>query len=347
MKLRTLPSGIVAIDLFCGVGGLTHGLCEAGIEVRAGFDLDESCKFSYEENNSAEFVYADVKKVTADALRPYFAGAKFRVLAGCAPCQPFSSMRGARKEKGGPGTHWGLLKHFARLAEDPTISAVSMENVPGLRRQRVYRDFVGALKKSGYQVGFEEVVNCAELGVPQTRSRLVVLASRCGKIDFAPSLSRPPLRTVRDALAAIGEGRDPAHIHLPLTEKNMERIRQSRPGGTWRDWSSEIVSPCHGERGHYFPASYGRMRWDAPAPTITTQFCYYGCGRFGHPEKDRTITVREAALLQTFPPEYAFVDGDNPAVPRIGALARQIGNAVPPVLGRAIGESIVRHFKSA
>ena len=340
------PQNIVAVDLFCGVGGLTNGLRQAGITVRAGFDLDESCKFAYEKNNAAKFIHKDVKKVTVDILRPYFADAEFRALVGCAPCQPFSAMRGNRAGTSGLGNRWGLLRHFARLAENPEISMVSMENVPGLCRQRVYRDFIRALKKSGYQVGFSGVVNCADYGVPQSRRRLVVLASRHGDIDFAPPPSPNPCRTVRDALAAFDGRRDPAHIHRPLTEKNKERIRQSKPGGTWRDWDPKLRSPCHGERGHKFSSSYGRMRWGAPAPTITTQFCNYGCGRFGHPTKNRTITVREAALLQTFPRGYAFFDaGDSP--PSVCALARHIGNAVPPALGRAIGESIIRHINAS
>ena len=347
-KKSSLSKRIVGVDLFCGVGGLTHGLRAAGIDIRAGFDVDESCKFAYEKNNKAEFIQADVEKLAADTLLPYFADAKFRVLAGCAPCQPFSALRRSCKEGNDTGSRWGLLEHLARLAANPKISVVSMENVPDLRRQSVYREFIQALEKSGYRVGFEKVVNCAEYGVPQTRKRLVVLASRLGEIDFAPLSPQESRRTVQDAFAVLDGKSDPADIHLPLTGKNKERIRQSKPGGTWRDWNSDIVLPCHGERGHYFPASYGRMRWDAPAPTITTQFCNYGCGRFGHPRKHRTITVREAALLQTFPKDYAFFDKGDPAkAPSIRTLARHIGNAVPPALGRAIGESIVRHCKAA
>ena len=130
---------------------------------------------------------------------------------------------------------------------------------------------------------------------------------------------------------------DPVHVTMPLSDLNRRRIRQSKPGGTWRDWDDDLVNACHRET--YYPAPYGRMRWDAPAPTITTQFCYYSTGRFGHPEQDRTISVREAALLQTFPADYDLVDDEAPLV--VHKLARHIGNAVPVELAVAIGTAIV------
>ena len=346
-KEPSLSNDIVGVDLFCGVGGLTHGLRAAGINIRAGFDLDESCKFAYEENNKAKFIKADVKDLTADMLRPYFAGAKCGVLAGCAPCQSFSALRKNRKENNGPGNSWGLLKHFARLAEIPEISVVSMENVPGLRHQGVYRDFIRALKKSGYHIGFSDVVNCADYGVPQSRKRLVVLASRRGDIPLAPPTSLKHHRTVRQALAKLRED-DPLHIYRSLSKENRARIRQSKPGGSWRDWDPELASPCHRKERRDFPSPYGRMEWDKPAPTITTQFSFYSCGRFGHPEQHRPISVREGALLQGFMTDYKFIRKDDNLRGKINDLARGIGNAVPPPLGcAAIGKSIVNHLHAA
>ncbi len=342
MHTHPSPRNLAAVDLFCGVGGLTCGLRQAGIDVRAGFDLDASCEFAFAANNDgARFVRADIQDITAETIRSHLADAEVSAMVGCAPCQPFSALRRRQRKGNNADARWGLLQDFGNLVCDVLPDVVSMENVPDLRKQPVYQDFLGQLKQAGYHIGFSDIVNCADYGVPQTRRRLVALASRHGEIRLTPPKQSGRRQTVREALSPPMAAQDPADIHVPLSKKNLERIRQSGPGGSWRDWDPDLVLPCHGERGHAYPASYGRMRWDAPAPTITTQFCYYGCGRFGHPEEDRTITVREAALLQTFPPDYAFLDaGEDPSVT---AMARHIGNAVPPALGRAIGESIVRH----
>ena len=288
-----------------------------------------------------------LKISAADILRPYFVGAEYRVLVGCAPCQPFSALRKNRKEENGPGSRWGLLKYFARLAKDPSISVVSMENVPGLRHQRVYHDFIRTLKRSGYHVGFSDVVNCADYGVPQSRKRLVVLASRHGDIRLVPPTSLKHRRTVRQAFAELRED-DPLHIYRSLSEKNRARIRQSKPGGSWHDWKPELVSPCHRKERQDFPSPYGRMEWNKPAPTVTTQFSFYSCGRFGHPEQDRPISIREGALLQGFPTTYKFTSEEDNPREKMDALARGIGNAVPPPLGcAAIGKSIVNHLHTA
>lgn len=338
------PKNIVAVDLFCGVGGLTNGLCQAGITVRAGFDLDESCKFAYEANNHpAKFIPMNVKDVSAKDLRPHFAGADFSVLVGCAPCQPFSALRKNRKESDSKDSRWELLGDFANIIREVRPDVVSMENVPGLRHQPVYREFVQTLEEHGYYVGFADVVNCADYGVPQSRKRLVVLASRHGDIGLPPP-ERKKDCTVRTALAKLRKN-DRLHIPRKLSPKNRERIRQSKPGGSWRDWDPELVSPCHRKEAQDFPSPYGRMEWDKPAPTITTQFSFYSCGRFGHPEEERAISVRESALLQGFRPAYKFIRKDDIPREKMDALTRWIGNAVPPPLGRAIGKSIVNHHQ--
>ena len=342
MASKLFPS-IVAVDLFCGVGGLTHGLIQAGIEVRAGFDEDESCQFAYEKNNSAKFIEMNVENITADTLRPHFSGAEFSALVGCAPCQPFSALRKNRKESGAADNRWGLLKNFADLVREVLPDVVSMENVPGLRHQPVYRDFIQTLENSGYRVGFQQVVNCADYGVPQSRKRLVVLASRHGDIRLVPPTTSKNRPTVKQALAGL-RGDDRLHIFRSLSKRNQERIWQSKPGGSWHDWDPGLVSPCHRKERQDFPSPYGRMEWEKTAPTITTQFSFYSCGRFGHPEQDRAISVREGALLQGFPTTYEFVHKDQHPREKMDALTRGIGNAVPPPLGHAIGESMSDHL---
>ena len=185
------------------------------------------------------------------------------------------------------------------------------------------------------------VVSCADYGVPQKRKRLVLLASKLGEISLLP----PPKqrkRVVSDFIKKPPTESDRFHVSLSLSEKNLRRIRQSLPGGKRENWDEDIKCKCH-DSAHY-PAPYGRMEWSAAAPTITTQFCYYSTGRFGHPEQDRTITLREAALLQTFPRKYQFAPkGENF---RIKDLARHIGNAVPVKLAEIIGKSIRRHINN-
>ena len=162
-----------------------------------------------------------------------------------------------------------------------------------------------------------------------------------------------PVRTVRDAigeLPAISAGMshpdDRLHMAASLSEKNMDRIKFSKPGGTWRDWPKELISGCHAKKsGSTFPSVYGRMEWDKPSPTITTQCFGYGNGRFGHPEQDRAISLREAAMLQSFPREYKFVaEGEQVTFSTLGRL---IGNAVPVSLGEFIGDVFVNHLSES
>ena len=338
MALTEAASEIHAVDLFCGIGGLTHGLARAGIAVKAGFDNDESCRYSYEVNNpGAQFVTADIGGIRREDIEPYLADATVRVLVGCAPCQPFSAHnRKLRKD-----ADCSLVYEFARLVQETQPDFVSMENVPGLAKHQAFVDFRQTLELMGYHDD-ATIVRCSDYGVPQKRQRLVLLASRHGPIRIPkPSADSGTVREFINDLPAVRDGEahpdDPAHITLRLTDLNKKRIQQSKPGGTWRDWDAALLSACH--RTSYYPAPYGRMCWDDVAPTITTQFCYYSTGRFGHPEQDRAISVREGALLQTFPISYELSDNSQPFVVR--DAARQIGNAVPVKLAEAIGKSIV------
>lgn len=332
---------IYAVDVFCGIGGLTRGLSESGIEVKAGLDLDSACQYPYEANNGGSvFIAEDIRNVHFDDLVGYCKGADVTALVGCAPCQPFSAHNVNRKTQTPRMDDCSLLGEFARLVREGVPDLVTMENVPGLIKHEAFRAFVSELKDLKYTPRYA-VMRCADYGVPQNRRRLVLLASRIGEISLPSPLGKE--KTVADFIRGLPEIKagqapsdDPAHVSMALSEKNRRRIRQSKQGGTWRDWDDELVSDCH--RIANFSSSYGRMRWDAPAPTITTQFCYYSAGRFGHPEQDRAISVREAALLQTFPPAYEFAQVGEPIA--ITKTARHIGNAVPVKLAEAIGNSL-------
>ena len=337
---------VAAIDLFCGAGGLTHGLISEGVPVVAGIDVEPACRHPFETNNATRFIKEDVACLTAPAVDDLFGAAEIRILAGCAPCQPFSTYAQRYETKG--SARWGLLYQFARLVEDTKADLVTMENVPTVAKHEVFGDFLAALKKLHYHV-WHGVVDCVHFGLPQGRRRMVLLASRLGPIELADRTHERPL-SVRDAIGAlppisagVASPEDPLHTASKLSALNLERIRASRPGGTWRDWPEHLIADCHRrETGRTYPGVYGRMVWDQPAPTLTTQFFGFGNGRYGHPEQDRGLSLREGAILQGFPESYAFVPEGEPI--HFKALGRMIGNAVPVTLGKVVGRSITKHL---
>ncbi len=344
------PVTLSAVDVFCGVGGLSYGLQEAGIHVAGGVDLDPACNYPYRVNVRAPFYRRDVRVLTAEQLATMWPSGSLRVLAGCAPCQPFSPYRrGADTSK---ETDWSLVGELRRLVAETLPDIVTMENVPRIVSTSIFREFANALLSLGYWVDFKSCYGPA-YGLPQHRRRLVLVASRFGAI-MVPQGKTPPTRyvTVREkigGLPPVGHGEthpdDRLHKSRTLTELNLKRIRQSKPGGTWEEWPEELRAACHRKAtGATFRNVYARMKWDEPSPTITTLAYNYGTGRFGHPEQDRAITLREAAILQTFPSDYDFVAPDQPV--QFAPLGRLIGNAVPPLLATAVGEAIVEHVKT-
>lgn len=343
---------IAAVDLFCGAGGLTRGLLDAGVKVVGGYDIDDSCRFAYEENNEgASFYNESVTGLKASQLARLYPKGYVRVLVGCAPCQTFSKYTQGLSQANDP--KWTLLTQFARLVRELRPQIVSMENVPELADYRIFSKFLSVLREEGFYFAQDPekwVVYCPDYGIPQNRRRLVILASRLGPIELIPPTHRPEEYVrVKDAIGKLPRLRagqvsraDPLHRTSSLSERNLSRIRASRPGGTWRDWPKALRADCHkGKTGKTYPSVYGRMEWGKPSPTITTQFYGYGSGRFGHPQQDRALSLREGALLQSFPKGYRFVE---PGVEySFKGVGRLIGNAVPVRLGVAIGKSITKH----
>ena len=342
------------IDLFCGAGALSHGFLMEGFHIACGFDVNELCRYPFERNNDAPFVRRDVAQLDSDELSRHFQPGRPRVLVGCAPCQPFSKYTQGREHRGEEDPKWRLLRDFARLIAEVRPDVVSMENVPQLLRFRggaVFRDFVSALEACGYCVQYD-IVECADFGAPQARSRLVLVGSKFGKPPLpVPTHDRSRHMTVREAIgdmphlaAGCADSRDPLHRASRLSALNMRRIKASVPGGTWMDWRRDLRADCHRrETGRSYTGVYGRMRWDRPAPTITTQFIGFGNGRFGHPEQDRALSLREGALLQTFPRQYEFCEKSVPV--SIKNLGQMIGNAVPVRLAQAIARAIDDHLR--
>lgn len=342
-----MPAQVV--DLFCGVGGLTKGLLNAGLDVRAGFDIDSTCQFAYTENNGVPFNCQNVRDMDGTEIENCYDDDAIRVLVGCAPCQPFSTMRFKMGGANYEDEKYDLLTEFGRMIEHTNPTIVSMENVPQIQKTQVFNEFVALLEELNYHVHFQ-VVYCPDYGISQSRRRFVLLASLLGDITLIDPTHNANEVTVRDFignLPAINAGEandaDPMHVTARLAPINLQRIQASAPGGTWRDWPENLRCECHKkDSGKTYSSVYGRMRWDQVGPTITTQFHCYGTGRFGHPEQDRALTLREGALLQTFPPDYNFINPNKPLV--LKDVSRHIGNAVPVRLGEVIGTSISRHL---
>lgn len=351
-KRRGRMPRIEVVDLFCGTGGLSYGMKCEGLIIKGGFDIDKTCQYAYETNNEAKFHYKDIRLVTGDDIKQLYSKKCIRVLAGCAPCQPFSSYAHTSKKK--DPNKYDLLYEFGRLVEEVEPDIVTMENVPSILSfslKSVFPDFVATLKKNEYQISYKTVF-CPDYGIPQTRRRLVLLASKLGKIKLLAKTHTPEnYKTVGDTIRGLEplvaggvSDTDGLHRCRSLTPINLERIHNTPYGGSWRDWPEELVLNCHQkESGKTFGSVYGRMTWEEPSPTITTECIGLGNGRFGHPEQDRAISVREAALLQTFPMTYRFFEDEKEV--SLKNASRYIGNAVPPRLGEVIAKSIKIHVR--
>lgn len=349
--MQKCNSEIAVVDLFCGIGGLSQGFVLEDFNVVAGFDNDVSCKYAFEENNKATFYNVDLSIIDGTFINKIF-GEKLKILVGCAPCQPFSSYSFKVKEKDEKKVN--LLYTFSRLIAETQPTIVSMENVPQLlnfNKSSVFSDFYEQLLAMNYHVNFQ-VVYSPDYGIPQTRKRLVLLASKLGEISLIPHTHLPEnYVTVRQTISNLppvkaGEcdENDPLHRARSLNETNLKRIQHSKEGGSWREWPEELVLECFKKKsGKTYGSVYGRMKWDEPSPTMTTHCTGIGNGRFGHPTQDRAITLREAALFQTFPPQYKFFNSLEKYNPSI--ISRHIGNAVPPQLGRVIARSIKEHLQ--
>lgn len=358
-KTSKLNKKTKVIDLFCWVGGLTHGFVREGFDVVAGIDFEESCRYWYESNNKwAKFFWMDIKDVDSKwLLDKYWKNCDIKILVWCAPCQPFSLMNtqkslyfnNADVEKKSP------IRKFADLIEQTQPEIVSMENVAGLmdiKKYPSFKYFLDILEKNWYWKPFYKVVNCVKYGIPQTRRRLVLLASKLWPIELIPETHKTPT-TVRDVignLPAIKDGEisnfDSLHRSRKLNDLNRKRIK-AMPKNGWdlRDIDPKFLPECHRKKSWktYLANVYARMRRDLPAPTMTTRCTWFWNGRFGHPEQNRAISLREASLFQTFPEYYKFFDEKDWGI-AIQKISKHIGNAVPVILGQVIAKSIQEHL---
>jgi len=322
---------LIAIDLFSGCGGLTQGLRDAGFCVIGAVDNDPLSVASYQLNHPQVQVWEeDIQGLSVAKVQRRLSLRKegLDLLAGCPPCQGFSRLRrlnGARRVR---DTRKDLVFEFIRFVEGLRPKVVMMENVPRLRKDRRMREFRQRLKDLGY-VGKDEVLDAADYGVPQRRRRMVYIGSRVGPVEFAETVPPDQHRTVRDAihhLAVPGKSGDKLHdlpeSHSPAV---MARIRLiPANGGSRSSLGDDAQLACH-KKSDGFRDVYGRIAWGDVAPTITGGCINPSKGRFLHPEQDRAITLREAALLQGFPADYRFSLERGKY-----AVAQMIGNALPP-----------------
>lgn len=344
-----LHKSIKVFDFFSGCGGTSQGFKQAGMDIVFGLDLDKEASDTFQLNfPDAYFINDDISTLQTDSIRQIFDNANrnnsYTLFSGCAPCQPFSTQNN-KKTNSDPRRY--LLTEFGRFVEGYTPDFIFIENVPGMQKVREgyntpFFTFLMLLDKLGYQYSYG-IVSALWFGVPQDRKRLILLASRHSEISL-PAIDndgiKKPYSTVRDwiyGLPEIAHGQEHPYIldhkSASLNELNLLRIKHTPEGGDRFNWPDHLQLKCHqNHSGH--KDVYGRLAWDKPSSVLTTRCTSYSNGRFGHPTQNRAISLREAALLQTFPIDYKFSGNFN-------SKAKQIGNAVPPLMAEVMGKHLI------
>ena len=353
-----MQNKLYAVDLFAGGGGLTTGLKDAGFAVVGAVELDPAAASTHQSNHpEVKLFIQDIKYIKGRDLLGLTPDGQLDLLAGCPPCQGFSSLTAKYKREDPRNL---LVNEMLRLIEESRPYAVMMENVPGLalRGRHLLDPMIEHLQRLGYIVE-TGVLQVADFGVPQFRRRFVLLAGRGFRISMPnPTHSRdgqslPKWKTVRDAIEGLPEpftlSQAKKRMQLPsrswhivrdLAPQNISRIKAAKPGKGWKDIPEELRPKCH--KGDYngFSNVYGRMSWDEVSPTITGGCTTLSKGRFGHPEADRTISVREAARLQTFPDDYVF------DTPYMEYACKIIGNALPCLFAKILSSHCLSTINS-
>ncbi len=330
----------IAVDLFSG-GGLSLGMRQAGFKVISAIEIDKSAVATYWANNPNTKIFNDdIKNIETDQVKELLKGQPLHLLAGCPPCQGFSSVR-RRNGKNVRDERNALIFEYLQFVAGLEPLTIMMENVSGLTKYYLFKFIIAALKNMGYNISFE-VVNVKDYGVPQRRKRMVLVGSKLGKINVVnPTGER---RTVRDAIGKLKPIElDPDPLHKSVTN-HSERIKKiisliPKDGGSRKDLPAEYILECHNKENVGFADIYGRLKWDDYSSTITGGCLNPSKGRFLHPEEDRALTPREASLLQTFPRNYIFPT----YLPKV-ALGRIIGEALPPKFGKIQCYRIKQHL---
>jgi DNA (cytosine-5)-methyltransferase 1 len=348
----TTDGKLTAVEIFAGGGGLAVGLKRAGFTAVAAIELEKHAAATFKANHPDVQVFRqDVREISGAALLE-LGGGSIDVLAACPPCQGFSSLTSKYKRDDERNL---LVGEVARLTEEIRPQAVMIENVPGLAKKGrpLFDDLVRRLEALGYICNWD-ILQVADYGIPQKRRRLVLLAGKGFRIEMPKSThSRtaakglPRWRTVRDAIGHMNDATPFVeaqknggahlvdwHVVRTLSETNKRRLEQSKPGAPGKDTPDDLRPPCHRNGYTGFSNVYGRMDWNGPSPTITAGCTTLSKGRFGHPDQARTISLREAALLQTFPPNYHF------ETDIFERACEMVGNALPCDFAEAIARRV-------
>lgn len=337
-----------AIDLFCGAGGLTVGLQKAGFDVLAGVEISQPAIETYSLNHKKHELYdIDIRELSPNKVLNDLGLKKgeLDLLAGCPPCQGFSTHRTRNRVTSIDDIRNDLVFEFVRFVKGMMPKTIMMENVPGLAKdKRMYQVRI-ELMNLGYIFDETTIVirDAADYGVPQRRRRMIMLASRFGKVEEPKKITKR--RTVRDAISKLkepGSSNDVLHDLVVERSDKVQKIISLVPkdGGSRSNIPKKYWLPCHLKRPNSYRDVYGRMAWDDVAPTITGGCYQPSKGRYIHPDKDRGITLREAALLQTFPKSYKFSMSKGKA-----AVALMIGNALPPLFIKKQAQMLIKHIK--
>jgi len=362
-KVKHSIAPIRVYDFFSGCGGTSVGFRQAGIEHALAIDSCPDAIRTFQKNfRGTSVINKPIESIDAQQIEAYFTKKlEVKLFSACAPCQPFTKQKTNTKKFASGDNRRGLLAYFSAIVHNCLPELVFIENVPGLQKVSAedggpFSLFVEQLEEDGYFIDYG-VISVQDYGAPQVRRRLVLLASRMGAISL-PTPTHAPNRTkayvtVRDAIGNLpfveqgtehpDKQRYPNHRAARLSPLNLKRISHTGANGR-RDWPESLLPKCYtkkqnGKRYNGHSDCYGRLAWDGPAPGLTTRCISYSNGRFGHPDQNRAITVREAARLQGFPDKFVFTGSLN-------SMARQIGNAVPVQVAKAFGRHFIKHVIS-
>lgn len=330
----------ISVDVFSGIGGLTAGLKKAGFKIRTAIELDPHAVNTYKLNHrQTKVINKDIRKVSLSLLKKNLGEESLSLLAGCPPCQGFSSVRRLNKKQTIRDDRNQLILEYLRLVKGLKPLTIMMENVPGIKNYYLFEFLLKELKRLKYNVDYR-IVNVKDYGVPQSRKRMVLVGSRLGKIEVAKETNEKI--TVRDVLGKLRLKNDPLH---DTTEKRSPFISEMiskipKDGGSRKDLPTKYILECHKKKNVGFNDIYGRLRWDDYSTTITGGCLSPSKGRFLHPEENRVITAREAALLQSFDIKYKFPVGISKT-----QLSTMIGNALPPKFSYIQSKNIMKHLK--
>lgn len=323
---------LLAIDLFSGCGGLTLGLKQAGFNVIGAIEIEMTAAETYTKNHPEVLLWQkDIQKIKGSEILKSLGIKKgeLDLLAGCPPCQGFSSMRTRNGKLKIEDARNDLIFDYLRLVKELSPKTIMMENVPALINDRRMVIFKETLRKMGYDLnGTPLILDTADYAVPQRRRRMILVSSKIGHIKLAKS--EPQRVSVHDAIGHLPQPGNSGDLLHDIKETRaphiMEMIKKIPiNGGSRGDLPRKYHLPCHKRLPDGFKDVYGRMSWDDVAPTITSGCTSPSKGRFLHPFQNRAITLREAALLQTFPKDYYFSLQKGK-----GGVALMIGNALPP-----------------